>query len=493
MLPHRRHNVFSAHVLIRRSPRSLLLLALLPLIVGAAISHADTHAYLVKDFVGGVVGSTAVARNHLFFGASHETQGAGLWKSDGTPAGTSLVFGMVPGSGSSRSGFITATTDGFITAVNDSVFFTSNGIWRTDGTASGTVRLVDPLWASYPFDLTKVNSTLFFASTADIMGSSTTGLWKSDGTPAGTVLLHWHPHAIGSLTRVQGHLFYTAIETEHSWGLWVSDGTAAGTMQLMVFTNESTSYRPNEPLIRTLTAVGGRLFFSAYTSGQGYELWQSDGTIAGTVRVSAALPASVPWAIADIQGTAFMLLNDLDQRAALWRSDGTAAGTTVVKTFAPEQRPYDPGFLVNLNGIAVFPLKTIGALPDELIIELWRSDGTSEGTVAVKAVSIRDGIRPSVSCGKLFFTAYGFDGLSGDDLWVSDGSAAGTLRVYDGGNGYSLYGHPLQPLTKVGDVLLFTDYSLWAIPIGLDTASVSNVDSLPYHLYIPLALGHPRC
>jgi ELWxxDGT repeat protein len=486
MFQHRRHNALPTQRPVRRPRRSLPLLALLPLILAAATSHADTHAYRVKDFFGGVAASDAVADNHLFFTAYDEPHGAELWNSDGTAAGTSLVVDLVPGSGSA------SPSD--ITAMNDIVFFRggaadapNRGIWKTDGTANGTVRLVDPQWASYPFDLTNVNGTLFFASTADIMGSSTTGLWKSDGTPASTVLLHWHPHAIGSLTRVQGQLFYTAIETEHSWGLWVSDGTAAGTMQLMVFTNEATSYRPDEPLIRTLTAVGGRLFFSAYTSGQGYELWQSDGTSAGTVRVRANLPASIPWAIADIQGTAFVLLNDLDQRAALWRSDGTAAGTTVVKTFAQDQRPYDAGFLVNLNGNAIFPLKSNQA------DALWRSDGTSEGTVAVKAISIRDGIRPSVSCGKLFFSAYGFDGLPGDDLWVSDGTAAGTLRVYDGGNGYSLYGQPVQPLAKVGGVLLFTDYSLWAIPIGLDTAYVSSVDSLPYHLYLPLALGHPRC
>lgn len=484
MLPHCRQNAFPPHVPLRRSQHSRLLFALLPLILLASTSYANTHAYLVKEFFGGVtVGAGyAVAHNQLFFSGFDESHGAELWKSDGTTAGTSLVADMVPGSGS--------TDPRFITAVNDIVYFNGRpGLWKTDGTANGTVRLADPAWVSYPFDLTNVNGTLLFASTADKMGSSTVGLWKSDGTPAGTVLLHWHPAAIDRLTPVNGKLFYTTYETEHTRGLWVSDGTAAGTIQLQVFTNEATS---NEQLIQTLSPVGGRLFFSAYTSGRGYELWQSDGTAAGTVRVSATGPVGAAWAITDIQGTAFVLAQDPDHQAALWKSDGTPTGTTLVKTFAPEQRPYDAGFLVNLNGIAVFPIRTNGLLPDEMN-ELWRSDGTSEGTVPVKAVQIRSGIRPSVSCGKLFFTAYGFDGLVGDDLWMSDGSPAGTLRVYDGSGGYSLNGYALQPLTKVSNVLLFAHQHLWALPIGLDTAYVSKADSLRYHLYLPLALGHPRC
>src|SRR5689334_22400823 len=171
MLPHCRQNAFPPHVPLRRSQHSRLLFALLPLILVASTSYANTHAYLVKEFFGGVtVGAGyAVAHNQLFFSGFDESHGAELWKSDGTTAGTSLVADMVPGSGS--------TDPRFITAVNDIVYFNGRpGLWKTDGTANGTVRLADPAWVSYPFDLTNVNGTLLFASTADKMGSSTVGL-----------------------------------------------------------------------------------------------------------------------------------------------------------------------------------------------------------------------------------------------------------------------------------------------------------------------------
>uniref|UniRef100_UPI00056C1DDD hypothetical protein n=1 Tax=Microcystis aeruginosa TaxID=1126 RepID=UPI00056C1DDD len=64
-------------------------------------------------------------------------------------------------------------------------------LWKSDGTAAGTVLVKDinpGSSSSYPGSLTAVGNTLFFTA-YDGLGGSGTELWKSDGTAAGTVLV----------------------------------------------------------------------------------------------------------------------------------------------------------------------------------------------------------------------------------------------------------------------------------------------------------------
>jgi len=132
---------------------------------------------------------------------------------------------------------------------------------------------------SNPNSLTAVGNTLFF--TAD--DGNDIELWKSDGTASGTVLVadisfgDFSPY----LTAVGNTLFFQAYDGENGRGLWKSDGTAAGTVLVAYF---------NSP--RYLTAVGNTLFFRANDGVNGYELWKSDGTAAGTVLVKDINPGS---------------------------------------------------------------------------------------------------------------------------------------------------------------------------------------------------------
>src|SRR5262249_38861259 len=145
--------------------------------------------------------------------------GAGLWRSDGTAAGTTLVKSFGPG------GVVSLGMD-----VNGTLFFTAddgtsgNELWKSDGTTAGTTLVTDIFPgtsrtydrygyylgefpnSSNPSYFTNVNGTLFF--TADD-GAYSRGLWKSDGTEAGTVLVeHIIDFAGNSLTNVNGTLFF---------------------------------------------------------------------------------------------------------------------------------------------------------------------------------------------------------------------------------------------------------------------------------------------
>ena len=91
--------------------------------------------------------------------------------------------------------------------------------------------------------------------------------------------------------------------------------------------------------------------------------------------------------------------------------------------------------------------------------ELWKSDGTAAGTVLVKNINPTDfayaGPRSLTAVGgRLFFTAD--DGTHGRELWMSDGSRAGTVLVKNINPGGSPYGPDPRSLTAVGGRLFFS-------------------------------------
>src|SRR5262249_21860239 len=186
--------------------------------------------------------------------------------------------------------------------------------------------------------------------------------------------------------------------------------------------------------------IGNTVFFQA-TTGVGTELWKTDGTFAGTVLVKDIFPgtdnntmmpnSSNPTNLANLNGTLFF--NACDSNGCeLWKSDGTFNGTVMVKDiFAGSQgntpNSGSPSQLTVVGNMLFF------AACDGNGCELWKSDGTTNGTVMVK--DSNGGVGHSnpqelvAVNGQLFFTAD--DGVHGRELWVSDGTATGTRMVMD--------------------------------------------------------------
>ena len=73
----------------------------------------------------------------------------------------------------------------------------------------------------------------------------------------------------------------------HGTELWRSDGTAAGTLRLVDLVPGPASGNYSGTLGGGLVGAGGRVFFVVQRSG-GWELWTSDGTRAGTAAIAAS-------------------------------------------------------------------------------------------------------------------------------------------------------------------------------------------------------------
>ena len=105
--------------------------------------------------------------------------------------------------------------------------------------------------------MTVVGSTLFFAASDGVHG---TELWKSDGTAAGTVMVKdIYPGAVGSypknMANVNGTLFYQAFDPHGGYELFRSDGTSAGTYMVKDIYPGYTGSFPSQPDGRGIHAL----------------------------------------------------------------------------------------------------------------------------------------------------------------------------------------------------------------------------------------------
>jgi ELWxxDGT repeat protein len=430
----------------------------------------ETTASLVADIRPGPVGSRPRELVHvageLFFTAEDGVRGRELWKSSGTGAGASLVKDIRPGAATSNPRRLTVAGDKLFFTAEDGVH--GRELWVSDGTAAGTVMVKD-IWpgslGSAPDQLLAVGDVVYFAANDGRHGSE---LWRSDGTPGGTFLVEdFYPgEAIpglpGSsnprrLTRVGDAFYFVAtagnvIQVCRSTGVlgatcvFTGPGdpfllalTAVGpSLFFLVGNNEGqaslwwTKSRPAEPLRlfpglypHDLMAVGKKLFFSAGARGEslpgdplGEELWVSDGTAQGTVRVKDLWPgaaSSAPGSFATQDGWLYFAAEDALHGRELWRSDGTSRGTTLLGDLVPGAPGSSPLGVTALSGRLFFSAHTPGRGR-----EPWMSDGTASGTVPLREIApgaaSSDPQAFTHSGRDIFFTAT--EPAHGEELWA---------------------------------------------------------------------------
>ncbi len=426
----------------------------------------EDGTYLVKDIYPGADFSypkslTAVG-NTLFFIANDSVHGDELWKSDGTSTGTLLVKDIYPGSSGCDADYLVNVGGKlYFKAYNETY---GSEVWKSDGTEEGTTILADLTpgdYGSNPEFLTNYNGTLVFDAY---------GLYRSDGTETGTVQISsgvsiggWNYDKMVVFNNI---LYFTGDNGSNGRELWRSDGTEAGTYLLKDIITGSVGGNP-----RNLTAVKNYLFFRASNGTNGHELWRSDGTSVGTVMVKDICPGSSnsieetddPY-FTDADGTLFFSADDGSHGREFWKSDGSEGGTVMVRDFRQGTYSSNPMNLIDYNGILLF-----SATDGVNGYQLWRSDGKESGTYLVK------NIRPIswdpdnytiIYDGYVFFFAS--DATYGNELWKTDGTSGGTTLVKDINPGGSSTSWDYPPYFAISNGILYfcanngtNGYELW--------------------------------
>ncbi len=151
-----------------------------------------------------------------------------------------------------------------------------------------------------------------------------------------------------------------------------------------------------------------------------------------------------------MNGTLYFQAYDGTTGRELWKSDGSSAGTVLVKDIAPGASSAYPYSLTNVNGTLYFQ-----AYDGTTGRELWKSDGSSEGTVLVKDIAPGESGSYPYSLtnvnGTLYFQAD--NGTNGRELWKSDGIRSDTTLVCDINNG--VFGSYVNSIANVNGTLYF--------------------------------------
>lgn len=307
-----------------------------------------------------------------------------IWKSDGTVAGTSLVYAFQPASGFTNMGLFYSVASHYKNYSIDgntlyfSAYDTTNGkeLWKTDGTAAGTQMVKDiksGIGNSQSAGFCKIPSaTLFIAQSVGLESK----LWKTDGTTAGTVQIPVaEPFFIVNqdMVKLGDKVIFFAHNTVDGYEPYVSDGTAAGTFMLKNI-NPTGNSLTAQAMSLHLKMTGKYCYFIA-NNGVTNGLWRTDGTTDGTIEVIPNVSNGISdpgYSTSDAENLWFLEYTGTSAPLKLYKINGTVEGSSLVhSTLSYAQN------LTTYKGAAWFQSKDIAALYNA---EVWRSDGLTVNT-----------------------------------------------------------------------------------------------------------------
>ncbi len=215
---------------------------------------------------------------------------------------------------------------------------------------------------------------------------------------------------------------FVFVSNNEAYGteLWVSDGTTSGTEILLDIEPGPDDSSPNH-----LTLAGGKVYFMAQNSTFGRELWVTDGTAGGTMMLKDIFPGEQGHDYSFIQLHAhndqfFAFLTQdpvlVNPEMEMWTSDGTEAGTVKVKTLCDCGTP---GAIADYNGDMYFAMG----------LNFFKSDGTEAGTTGLNDDSFPTFYGEIVAFGEDLYLVDDFD----DRVYISDGETATLLLDATGG------------------------------------------------------------
>ncbi|MBW4489831.1 MAG: cadherin-like domain-containing protein [Trichocoleus desertorum ATA4-8-CV12] len=264
-----------------------------------------------------------------------------------------------------------------------------------------------------------------------------------------------HP---SNFTDVNGTLYFRAYNSANGSELWKIDPTT-GNLSVVDVNTQDLGSSPS-----SLTNVNGTLYFNAYNSANGYELWKLDPTTGNPVRleIEAGSGSSYPENLTNVNGTLYFRAYNSANGYELWKLDPTTGNPVRLEIEAGSGSSY-PENLTNVNGTLYFRA-TNSANGNEL----WKIDPTTSNPVRVTDIEAGSGSSAPSSLtnvnGTLYFRAY--NSANGYELWKIDPTTSNPVRLeIEAGSGSS---YP-ENLTNVNGTLYFRAYNsangseLWKI------------------------------
>ena len=156
-------------------------------------------------------------------------------------------------------------------------------LYNTDGTATSNqlIKVLSsfpttpvPINTAYEDNKIVFNNKLYFSGDA--------GFYQSDGTTAGTVIFGLGVVRFAKYFKIfNNRLYFLGYDDANGYEIWSTDGTVAGTTMIKdIFMGTTGSLNPiNDP---HFTQFNNNLFFVANDGVTGWELWSTDGTETGT-------------------------------------------------------------------------------------------------------------------------------------------------------------------------------------------------------------------
>jgi ELWxxDGT repeat protein len=432
-----------------------------PTVAGANAAGLFDSKHFPPPFSPGftVLGNRAVFQGYSANGVDS------LWVTDGTSAGT----GGLSVAGANANGLFTNVIAPHLTVFAGKALFVGAGasgnisLWTTDGTGAGTSQLAaagsytNGLFYNFATpDFTVLGGKALFAG-QDASGNP--NLWVTDGTSAGTselavagansgglFSLNFFPSGFSPGFTVLGtRALFEGYDASGIDGLWVTDGTSAGTGELTVAGSlaDGLFFDVNTP---DLTVLAGKAVFVGEDASGDISLWTTDATGAGTreLTVAGSYARGLFFNVAEpdftVLGNKVLFAGqDATGKSNLWVTDGTAGGTSELAVAGANagglfdlnyfSAGFSPGFTV-LGNMALFEGYDANGVDS-----LWVTDGTAAGTRELSVSdSYANGLFAKVSApditvigGTALFA--GKDASGKINLWVTDGTSAGTSEL----------------------------------------------------------------
>ena len=208
--------------------------------------------------------------------------------------------------------------------------------------------------------------------------------------------------------------------------LWVSDGTPEGTQPLLPVGSPAP--------VSAFVPFGNELAFAGFSQGFATELWFTDGTELGTRQIDV-VPGPGGSQVANLTragdrlffgGADFAASGSLLYKFRIYVSDGTVAGTQQVSanTF-PGIPGVRPGSIEAVGDRVVFAVEGDDGEEEDL----WVTDGSTQGTVRLVDLNAAGGGLTLASAGDRVIFSRRILGTDQFQIWSTDGTPGGTNLV----------------------------------------------------------------